>query len=200
MYFHDAIEQALLIICQQPMRRRARSTSQDSGSGGNTKTTSSNSGSHKKRKRKGSTNAPVWQGRKILCTVGGYVVVPHAKPRGKFEAGRLIQVRRSLTLTVSNEVLTTAVATPVATTTETATESGREVAEKIKARQSGDFYDICVVMHVSDRGKTAQIAPLIGDGSEGMTIVHRSDDVSAWHLMPLSVGTAIDSSYDNSFQ
>ena len=99
-----------------------------------------------------------------MCTVGGYVVVPNANPRGKFEPGRLVQVRNT-------------------------------ISTNLRDQQSP--FTTCVVMNVKNKGTTAFVAPLIGDGSEGLTIISNTDSLSAWYLMPLSVGTSVDTSYDN---
>ena len=153
---------------------------------------SSNTNTTRKRKRSASMSVSTWEGRKILCTIGGYVVVPHARSRGRFEPGRLIQVKQSATMSTA---VTQSTGNSNSSNNSSSSSSSSNNTDSTQGEV--DPYNICVVMSVINRGKSAHVAPLIGDGSEGLSIVHRSDDRNAWHLMPLSVGTAVDDSFAN---
>jgi hypothetical protein len=50
-------------------------------------------------------------------------------------------------------------------------------------------WEINVVMEIVNHGKVARIAPLIGNGSEGISTVHKDDPRTVWVMLPLSLGS-----------
>ena len=132
----------------------------------------------KRRKRSKRSEATTYQGRRLLCTMSGYIVLPNTSLRGNFEPGQLVQLRNAPEEKPEGQ------------------EEGQQQQQQQQEPRQKDF-TTCVVMEVSSNGDSAQVVPLANDSGKGRTTIHKSDDEAAWYLMPLGVGTATDASFDN---